>query len=272
MKFRTCAIALAALLATGLGFDRAHADVDCTASSQWTTASGCPSSKRVLAADTTCLTGGTDVEIVDGEARRTVSVQNECSDHGQIVAHVERVEADDLMICLGSAELTTVSVPAVTAVSCCFEGEEDLCFEDQVEADANGKIKRRTVGSPTAVTEVDVSTHLRRWHFCQDFPDDVYCKVNPSGDALTMPAHAACGGEGQPACNTILKRPRPRLLRQPSVHRRRLRLAFRAERGRGNLCRSGFGGPLPDDHQRDGRQQPVLHDRDALRPGRSKLD
>ena len=40
-------------------------------------------------------------------------------------------------------------------------------------------------------TKHKVRTHRERWDFCRSYPNDVYCKVDPEGDALTRPFN--CG-------------------------------------------------------------------------------
>ena len=71
----------------------------------------------------------------------------------------------------------------ITEISCCAD-VSDLCYRGEVEA-TGGSIQRRTSG--TTYTDEDVATHAERYAFCQQYPSNIYCRVNPSGDALTAP-------------------------------------------------------------------------------------
>ena len=74
--------------------------------------------------------------------------------------------------------------------------ESDLCHRQQVEA-KDGIIRVYT-GSGTTTRDVDVSTHAKRYEFCQDNRNNVYCEANPEGDAFTRP-----GCEGDPSACTV---------------------------------------------------------------------
>ena len=51
-----------------------------------------------------------------------------------------------------------------------------------------GKIREITVsGSSYTTNWVDVSTHEKRYQYCQSKPNSIYCKNDPSGDAFTDP-------------------------------------------------------------------------------------
>ena len=83
----------------------------------------------------------------------------------------------------------------VETLTCCYSAS-DLCFKSQVEADDTGKIWQVTIsGSVVSATSHYVATHQQRYDFCVAYPNDIYCDVNPSGDALTEPTGTReCGG------------------------------------------------------------------------------
>ena len=82
---------------------------------------------------------------------------------------------------------------------CCFD-QSDLCYKSQVEKNDSGQITRVTKSSLTlSTTLVDVSTHHKRYDFCQANPDDIYCQVDPEGDANTEPEGPACAEDS--SCN-----------------------------------------------------------------------
>ena len=59
-----------------------------------------------------------------------------------------------------------------------------LCNKSQVEQDANGMIVSVSISAGGVTeTEVDVSTYPRRFAFCEENPHDIYCIVDPEGDA-----------------------------------------------------------------------------------------
>ena len=72
----------------------------------------------------------------------------------------------------------------VKKISCCWN-ESDLCYIKEVEAE-NGQIMRH-VGSGNSWVYEDVATHQQRYDLCQEHSDIIYCRKNPSGDALTPP-------------------------------------------------------------------------------------
>ena len=75
-------------------------------------------------------------------------------------------------------------------IACCIN-KSKLCFERQVEGEW---IRHVTVsGGSWSDAWVDVRTHEKRYAFCQDNPDDIYCEVDPEGDALVAPHPPNCG-------------------------------------------------------------------------------
>ena len=199
MKFRTGAIALAALLAMTLGIDRAAADSDCGPMSFWSTpGSGqCNGYKRIPASDATCLNASYN-HSYEAFVGYRYTVTNDCQGWGNLMVHVDRVGVTDWIGCL-QYSMTSAGTAEYRGFSCCFEGEGDLCWKDQIVKDRDGYIKRMTVTATTSGFEKhDVSTHQARYDFCQEYPNDVYCDVNPEGDALTPPPAPATDCDGEP--------------------------------------------------------------------------
>ena len=80
--------------------------------------------------------------------------------------------------------------------------KSDLCHKQQVEP--KGVEIIRYTGSGTSTETVRVGSHERRYLYCQEHPDDIYCRVNPKGDAFTKPDCVRKNQpsiEGVPACN-----------------------------------------------------------------------
>ena len=185
MKRSFLAFALAALLAAAPGADKALADVDCSTGWSNVPSGTCNSSKRISDTDSTCFSA----DKTQSGFTTTVTMTHECSDHGNLVLHIDRAAAKDRLGCIsGDAEANYINT-VVRSVKCCFEGEADLCWKEQVEKSDTGYIKRYSRSSGTLNwTKHKVSTHQERYNFCQTYPNDVYCKVNPNGDALIDPA------------------------------------------------------------------------------------
>ena len=64
--------------------------------------------------------------------------------------------------------------------------KSDLCYKQQV-VPINGGIIQAYTDSGIRTRSVDVSTHTKRYEFCRDNEDNIYCEVNPEGDAFTLP-------------------------------------------------------------------------------------
>ena len=120
-----------------------------------------------------------------------VNVKNECSEYGTIVTNIDIKSADDAYYHLHSSnEERFISIGKIRDVTCCINGS-DLCFKRQIEGEW---IKHVTVtGSGWSQNWVDVRTQKRRYNFCQDNPDDIYCEVDPEGDAHVTPPPLNCG-------------------------------------------------------------------------------
>ena len=205
MRKYLVSIALAASMATAFAVDRAAADVDCTPSGSslgvpnWDTASGCSGNTRIRNTDATCLTASWSESYSAADFGYTYSVTNECSDYGNIVVHADRKDSVDYMRCHGSGEAEGSAVTEIRKITCCFEDEEDLCWKSQVEANSQGQIRQvEWNGDTISGTLVTLATHQQRYDFCQNNPDDVYCKVDPSGDAKTPPPPPSTECDGKP--------------------------------------------------------------------------
>ena len=197
MRNSLAAIALAASIATACAVDRAAADVDCTVGS--TMASGCSGNTRISPSAATCLTATWDRSYNASAAGYNYSITNECSDYGNIMVHKDFKDQLDWMVC-EDGESSATSVAKIRGIACCFEGEQDLCWERQVKADSEGRIKRVQWSDANNIgfTLVTVATHQQRYDFCRENPNDVYCKVDPSGDANTAPPPPSTECDGEP--------------------------------------------------------------------------
>ena len=77
----------------------------------------------------------------------------------------------------------------VRDIACCMD-KSDFCYKQQVEK-KNGNIKVWT-GTGTTMDTVNVSTHVKRYLYCNDNPDSIYCVNDEDGDAFTVPT-LVCG-------------------------------------------------------------------------------
>ena len=115
----------------------------------------------------------------------TFGAQNYCSSYGTVVAKVNiNNESDKEWTLTSSSKRRGRSTwNNVSGIYCCLP-ESDLCYKQEVEASDNGNIKYY---DPTnhSITMKSVSTHEERYKFCQDYPDAIYCDVDPEGDAHT---------------------------------------------------------------------------------------
>ena len=146
--------------------------------------SACPANYRIPEADATCLRGRTGVGTHDYE------LNNLCSSYGQVVVSIDVMNTTDTRVTLhkGSSEVAAqLAGGQIRAITCCIDRGDNLCYKDQVEKREDGRI--RFYNHPVASTR-DVSTHQARYDLCQAHPTNIYCKVNPEGDAFTEPAAA----------------------------------------------------------------------------------
>ena len=167
------------------------------ASQSWDVSQACGQAHRIDRATATCLNGAWDNSpgLWSGYAGGSDHwVQSVCSNHGLVYASVDIAGQLDKKYKLdNAAKQTSISLTSnVRAIACCINHGDQLCFKNQVEKNASWEIRHVTVsGSGYSETTTDVSTHAKRYKFCQDHPNDIYCKVNPEGDALTNPYN--CG-------------------------------------------------------------------------------
>ncbi len=174
----------------------------------WHESNGCSAFFRVSHDAATCLTANWDNSppVSSGYALGSrATVRNKCSNYGTVVAHLDVSGSGDWHIHLTNNEEYRGSLPLndVSGVYCCLNAS-DLCHKSQVEKIASGPyaghISRiTTTASAIATTYEDVSTHHRRYNFCQSNPIDIYCRANPQGDALTVPTTPACSDDN--TCN-----------------------------------------------------------------------
>ena len=87
-----------------------------------------------------------------------------------------------------AARVEITSTDEIRAVNCCWD-DGKICYKDQVEADESGYITRRGNTRTSAYSApVNVSTNWDRWTYCQWHTTDIYCQVDPQGDAWVQPA------------------------------------------------------------------------------------
>ena len=196
MKNRLIAITMAALVAaTYSGYVHAQSSerVD----------SVCGTTLKRSTSFATCLDGDITSElplagVISPTWRWTVT--NKCSNYGQLIVSVDVRDADDFKVTMPTSYANSYTGTSgqhrIDSIACCLD-QSDLCYKNQVEADANGFITSMSVSSTmVTVTTVNVSTHQRRYDFCQANPSNLYCTIDPEGDANTDPqASGACNGE-----------------------------------------------------------------------------
>ena len=165
---------------------------------------GCPSSERIATSvETSCLDYSYTNSPVAGVgfSGATYEMENLCPDYGDLRVNIDLISASDYHQHLNDGEeVTGGSAAKIRAITCCIE-DSDLCLRQQVEKNSDGNISRWSGG--LTFTNVDVSTHEARYTYCQEHPDDVYCEVDPEGDANTAPTCTAEGEdeiEGIPEC------------------------------------------------------------------------
>ena len=160
--------------------------------------SACDQKYRMPHTTATCLDAAWDntPPILSGVAGgSTFWAQNMCSDYGSVVASIDTINFLDSRWTLtnSSQERDQLSVYDIRNITCCID-RSDLCIKKQVVA-TGGQITRVTVTeSGYEQTAVDVSTHEKRYEFCEDNADDIYCENDPEGDAFTAPVYD-CGAD-----------------------------------------------------------------------------
>ena len=158
----------------------------------------CSDAMRISASDATCLRAEWD----NSGSSSTFEAESYCSAYGTIKAHVDIKNHGDYHFILDSAGnfFSGGGVYDVRKITCCLD-KSDLCYKSQVEARSDGRIRSIAIdGSTITGTFVDVSTHQKRYDFCSENEDDIYCEVDPQGDANTDP-NAECNEDTDPPCN-----------------------------------------------------------------------
>ena len=148
--------------------------------------SGCGASVRISDADATCLTASAD--------GADFNITNECKDYGEVAVFVHRGYQPALLYLVGDTDPPEqYGHYDVHSFSCCAD-RSDLCYKSQVEPDSQNRILHVTTSaSGISRTYRSVATQRDRYDFCQEYPNDVYCDVDPSGDATLSP-NERCNG------------------------------------------------------------------------------
>ncbi len=168
----------------------------------WNVASGCTESQRISDSDATCMSASYSNSWSISGGGYHYSVETECGDYGTVVVHANRVDHVDYManFTADNPESSGHASTKFRAFTCCLD-QSDLCYKNQVEARSDGNIRSITInGSTITGTFVDVSSHQKRYDFCSENEDDIYCEVDPQGDANTDP-NAECNEDTDPPCN-----------------------------------------------------------------------
>ncbi|MXY79290.1 MAG: hypothetical protein F4Y94_06305 [Chloroflexi bacterium] len=165
----------------------------------------CPPSERVANSTATCLDAEYDNSPPASAGYGAGSywtAENDCSAYGDLEMNVDLINETDQHAHLDNANKKDggTSGADIRALTCCIE-DSDLCIKSQVEKNNDGNISRWA--GDLRFTTIDVSTHEARYTYCQEYPDDIYCEVDPEGDANTAPTCTAEGAvaiEGIPEC------------------------------------------------------------------------
>ena len=112
----------------------------------------------------------------------TYGARNKCPDYGAMKANIEMEEwSEHFHMSNGDKKRGRYGAGDVRDISCCLN-KSDLCWKWSVEAQ-DGKIKVWK-GTGTDYRWVNVRTHAKRYDFCAENPDNVYCVNDPEGDAF----------------------------------------------------------------------------------------
>ena len=163
----------------------------------------CSDAMRISANNATCIDVWHDnsppASSRAGEGS-TYGAQSSCSDYGTVKVHIDLIDYQNQYFILTDSEAINGnnSYADIQKLTCCLSAS-DLCYENQVEARSDGTIRSIAIDGET-VTEsfVDVSTHQLRFDFCRENPNEIYCTVDPSGDAHTVPPQPSAECDGEP--------------------------------------------------------------------------
>ena len=146
----------------------------------------CERSYRISHSDSACLGAWWDNSPSAYCWGTKGGAKNFCSEYGNIRIKVDLIRETDYNTYLPNSKKWRYEncVTDTREISCCVD-KSDLCLKQQVEA-FDGIIKQWT-GSGTNFRDIDVSTHRKRYEFCQDNSDNIYCSNDPAGDAFDRP-------------------------------------------------------------------------------------
>ena len=178
----------------------------------------CSSRYRISKSSATCLSAWWDnsppYQFGDWGYSSKGGGQNHCSQYGEVGANIDAVSTTDRHLHLtNSSKMRYHDTFQTRDIECCIN-ESDLCYKDQVEKHTSGqhegKIRRVIVESSGYRTAWwNVSDFNQRYSLCKLYPDNIYCKNDPEGDAQTIVLEDTpiselrareCGGEDQLMC------------------------------------------------------------------------
>lgn len=193
---------LSVCLAAGFGSAPANADNDDN-SYGWQIHGGgaCTGINRIDKTSSSCLEAGWDNE-PQYHAGTVYWAKNLCNNLGKLVVHIDLYNLGDRHFHLHkyySGKITrSHSWTDTRNIYCCLD-KSDLCWKRQVQA-RNGTIWHiDTSRGHTNPDYIDVTTHQKRYNFCKDNSDYIYCRVDPKGDANKKPKGPACADDN--SCN-----------------------------------------------------------------------
>ena len=195
MRAVRAGVAVAAVLACVVATSEAwaHGDTNFQDSHYNDGIRDCSISNRISHRASTCVHGWWDNTPpastgVAGGSTFGAELENDCDDYGSIMVTVDiSGEADQHFHFDANNDgkkRANNGTSNVRQISCCWD-KSDLCYIKEVEAE-NNQIVRHTSGRSWVYE--NVATHQQRYDLCQSYPDIIYCRKNPSGDALTPPA------------------------------------------------------------------------------------
>lgn len=149
----------------------------------------CGNSVRIYHSVATCLSAEYSNDYNWIKLGYTYRVQNECSQYGMVAAKVDVKDSPDVDWTLNSSDKQGGTVLGkIDYIACCADKSE-LCYKNEVEQ-VGGYILLYA-GQGTSYISHNVSTEQQRQAFCANYPNAIYCEVNPEGDAIPLPYN--CG-------------------------------------------------------------------------------
>jgi hypothetical protein len=169
------------------------------ANQKWDVNSGCGSGHRISHSQASCLNAGWNNSPgfwSGNPGGCDYWLTGKCASYGLVYANVDLKDRLDHKWKLTNNSRNSNSgamiIGKVRDIACCINHGDQLCYKNQIEKTSSGQIRHVTVtGSGYSSTMVNVNTHKKRYIFCRDNPDYIYCEVNPEGDAFTTPRN--CG-------------------------------------------------------------------------------